>query len=81
MEDLSISLESMEVQAIDIFTTNLLHLDRSIIVIPNRKIIGEILHNYGKIHQLDLTVGVAYTTNLTQAQAAVRKIVAASPRI
>ncbi|HSF09480.1 MAG TPA: mechanosensitive ion channel family protein [Nitrospirales bacterium] len=73
--------EHGEVQAIDIFTTKLLHLDRSIVVIPNRKIIGEILHNYGKIRQLDLTVGVAYATDLTQAQASVRKIVAANPRI
>ncbi|WP_342349153.1 mechanosensitive ion channel family protein [uncultured Nitrospira sp.] len=73
--------EHGEVQAIDIFTTKLLHLDRSIVVIPNRKIIGEILHNYGKIRQLDLTVGVAYATDLTQAQAAVRKIVSANPRV
>lgn len=73
--------EHGEVQAIDIFTTKLLHLDCSIVVIPNRKIIGEILHNYGKIRQLDLTVGVAYATDLTQAQASVRKIVAANPRI
>ena len=51
--------EHGEVQAIDIFTTKLFHLDRSIVVIPNRKIIGEILHNYGKIRQLDMTVSVA----------------------
>ncbi|GJL67992.1 MAG: mechanosensitive ion channel protein [Nitrospirales bacterium] len=73
--------EHGEVKAIDIFTTKLLHLDRSIVVFPNRKIIGEILHNYGKIRQLDLMVGVAYATDLTQAQAAVQKIAAGNPRI
>jgi small conductance mechanosensitive channel len=73
--------EHGEVQAIDIFTTKLLHLDRSIVVIPNRKIIGEILHNYGRLRQLDLTVGVAYATDLTHALTAVRRIVMANLRV
>jgi len=68
-----------EVQTIDIFTTKLLHLDQSQVVIPNRKIIGEILHNYGHIRQLDLTVGVAYATNLTKALATVRQIITDNP--
>ena len=70
-----------EVQAIDLFSTRLLHLDRSIVVIPNRKIIGEILHNYGETRQLDLKVGVAYSTDLTRALSAVRQVVEANPRI
>jgi small conductance mechanosensitive channel len=70
-----------EVQAIDLFSTKLLHADRSLVVIPNRKIIGEILHNYGHIRQLDLTVGVAYGTDLTKALALVRRILDASPRV
>jgi len=70
-----------EVQAIDLFSTKLLHRDRSLVVIPNRKIIGEILHNYGKIRQLDLTVGVAYGTDLTTALALVRRILDANPRV
>ena len=69
-----------EVKTIDIFTTKLIHLDQSIIVIPNRKIIGEILHNYGTIRQLDLTVGVAYATDLAKAISAVRQVVADNPR-
>ncbi len=73
--------EHGEVQAIDIFTTKLFHLDRSIVVIPNRKIIGEILHNYGKIRQLDMTVSVAYPTDLTQALDSVRRLVTANPRV
>jgi small conductance mechanosensitive channel len=73
--------EHGEVQAIDIFTTKLLHLDRSIVVIPNRKIIGEILHNYGKIRQLDLMVCVAFATDLTHALNAVRRTVTANPRV
>jgi len=43
------------VASIDLFTTTLVHPDRSRVIIPNRKIVGEILHNYGTIRQLDLT--------------------------
>ena len=70
-----------EVHAIDLFTTKLQHLDQSIVVIPNRLIIGEILHNHGNIRQLDLTVGVAYATDLTAALSTVRQIVEANPRV
>ena len=73
--------EHGEVQSIDLFTTKLLHIDHSIVVIPNRKIIGEILHNYGKIRQLDLTIGVAYATDLSQALTTVQRVVNANPRV
>jgi len=50
-------------------------------VIPNRKIIGEILHNYGTIRQLDLTVGVAYGTNLGEAQLVISQILKTNARV
>ena len=64
-------------QVIDIslFSTILLHADASHVVVPNRKIVGEILHNYGKIRQLDLNVGVAYSTDLNFALATIREVV------
>src|SRR5574341_277867 len=70
-----------EVQEISIFSTKLLHADRSRVIIPNRKIIGEILHNYGQIRQLDLSVGVAYQTNLAQALDAAHQVVQGNPRV
>ena len=70
-----------QVEAIDIFSTKLIHADNSRVVIPNRKIVGEILHNYGKIRQLDLTVGVAYNTNLTDALAIARDVLDKNPRV
>lgn len=73
--------EHGEVQTIDIFTTKLKHIDQSIVVIPNRKIIGEILHNYGKIRQLNLSVGIAYGTNLEQAFGTAERIVKKNPRV
>lgn len=70
-----------DVVAINIFSTILMHPDRSRVVIPNRKIVGEILHNFGTIRQLHLSVGVSYKTNLTEALALVRDILAQTPRV
>jgi small conductance mechanosensitive channel len=67
-----------DVLTIDLFSTTLIHPDRSRVVIPNRKIVGEILHNFSTIRQLHLTVSVAYATNLTQALALVRSILASN---
>jgi small conductance mechanosensitive channel len=70
-----------QVSSIELFSTTLLHPDQSRVVIPNRKIVGEILHNYGAIRQLDLTVGVAYGTDLPKALAAAREALLANPRV
>lgn len=70
-----------QVNRIELFTTTLLHPDRSRVVIPNRKIIGEVLHNYGNIRQLELTVGVAYGTNLAEALQVIGGILKTSPRV
>jgi len=70
-----------QVTAIELFTTTLLHSDRSLVVIPNRKIVGEILHNYGTIRQLDISVGVGYGTNITEALAVVREILSRNQRV
>ena len=59
--------EEGTVETITLFQTTLDAPDRSRVVIPNRKIVGEILHNYGKLRQLDVTVGVAYDTELNHA--------------
>ena len=70
-----------QVETIDIFSTKLIHADRSRVVIPNRKIVGEILHNYGTIRQLDLSVGVEYGSNLSEALAIVHDVLAKNPRV
>ena len=69
-----------QVQSIEIFSTKLVHADMSRVVIPNRKIVGEILHNYGNIRQLDLTVGVAYGSDIPRVIALLQAIVAANAR-
>jgi small conductance mechanosensitive channel len=80
-EYISIADEEGEVASISLFSTILTHPDRSRVVIPNRKIVGEVLHNYGNLRQLDLGVGVAYDAPLEEALTLVRGIVAANPRV
>lgn len=70
-----------DVMTIDIFSTTLLHPDRSRVVIPNRKIVGEILHNFGTIRQLSLNVGVSYHTDLNQALTIVKDLLSRNPRV
>lgn len=70
-----------QVNAIDLFTTILVHPDRSRVVIPNRKIVGEVLHNYGNIRQHHISVGVAYSTNLPTAIAVINQVLAANARV
>jgi small conductance mechanosensitive channel len=70
-----------KVEDIKLFNTILSHPDLSRVVVPNRKIVGEILHNYGKIRQLDVAVGVAYSTDLDAALLAVNEVLAANKRI
>jgi small conductance mechanosensitive channel len=70
-----------DVLTIDLFTTTLVHPDRSRVVIPNRKVVGEILHNFSHIRQLHLAVTVAYSTNLTETLALVRSILDSNPGV
>ena len=70
-----------QVTNIELNSTTLVHADRSRVVVPNRKIVGEILHNYGHIRQLGLTVGVGYGTDLNTALALVRSVLDRNPRV
>lgn len=70
-----------QVKTIELFSTTLLHGDLSRVVIPNRKIVGEILHNYGTIRQLDLSVGIGYGSNVPEVLALVNEILAKNPRV
>jgi small conductance mechanosensitive channel len=70
-----------EVTKIELFNTTLLHPDKSRVVIPNRKILGEILHNYGTIRQLDICVNVAYATDPNRAIAIVNEVLSRNSRV
>ncbi len=70
-----------QVTDIALFSTTLLHADMSHVIVPNRKVVGEILHNYGKIRQLDMSVGIAYGTDLTLARTLVENVLQQNPRV
>ncbi len=80
-EYIEIAGENGQVTDVQLFSTTLIHTDRSRVVIPNRKIVGEILHNYGTIRQLDLSVGVGYSTNVGEALALIRELLARNSRV
>lgn len=70
-----------QVDAINLFSTTLVHADRSRVVVPNRKIVGEILHNYGRTRQVEVRVGVGYEVDLAAALATIRELVLANARV
>jgi small conductance mechanosensitive channel len=70
-----------QVATIELFSTTLIHPDESRVVIPNRKVVGEILHNYGRVRQISLAVGLAYGAEFNDALALTRAVVAANPRV
>jgi small conductance mechanosensitive channel len=69
------------VETITLFSTTLRHADRSRIVVPNRKVVGEILQNFGRIRQCDIRVGLAYGSDLAAALGALREVVQSNSRV
>lgn len=80
-EYISIVGEEGTVEAITLFNTTLGHVDHSRVVIPNRKITGEILHNFGQLRQLDVSVGVAYDCDMGMALALIDEVLRNNSRI
>ncbi|MGQ0652651.1 MAG: mechanosensitive ion channel family protein [Betaproteobacteria bacterium] len=78
---ISIVKEEGEVLDIKLSSTTLGHADRSQVVIPNRKIVGEILHNYGRIRQVSIEIVVAYHADLPGTLAALEKLVLDNPKV
>ena len=70
-----------DVVAIELGATTLVHADRSRVIVPNRKIVGEILHNFGTMRQLNLSVSVAHPGDLSVLLAGVRQVVESNPRV
>jgi len=70
-----------DVASIELFSTTLLHPDRSRVIIPNSKIVGEILHNFGTMRQVHLTVTVPLSTDVSAALAAATDVVTRNERV
>jgi small conductance mechanosensitive channel len=70
-----------DVAQIELSATTLVQADLSRVIVPNRKIVGEILHNFGTMRQLTLTVRVPHTTDLNAALQTARQVVAQNTRV
>src|SRR5712692_2182863 len=70
-----------DVAAVELSTTTLIQADLSRVIVPNRKIVGEILHNFGTIRQLTLTVRVPHATDLNAALQAAHQVAVQSARV
>ncbi len=73
--------ERGQVHNIELFSMVLIRPDGSRAVIPNRKIIGEIFHNYGTTRQASLSVGVAYDSDIPLVFSTIREVLDANPRV
>src|SRR5262245_15025464 len=80
-EYISIAGEEGRVEVISLFSTTLSHSDLSLVVIPNRKIAGEILHNFGHRRLFTVSIAVAPDTDLSAAFAAVDEVLKANSRV
>jgi len=70
-----------DVASIELFSTVLVHPDRSRVIVPNRKIVGEILHNFGTTRQLTLSMVVAPDADLGVVLAQTRDVVTFNARV
>jgi small conductance mechanosensitive channel len=80
-EIVEVAGEMGEVVDIKLPRTELKTVDGYTIVIPNKHIVGEIIHNYSSAKRLDVNVGVSYRADIDQAINVVRDIVLADERI
>jgi small conductance mechanosensitive channel len=70
-----------DVVEIGLAATVLLHADHSRVIIPNRKIVGEILHNFSTTRQLSLSVSVANPGDVVILLRGLRDVVATNTRV
>jgi small conductance mechanosensitive channel len=70
-----------EVQDITLARTMVKALDGTMIVIPNKHIIGDIIHNYSQNKKLDITIGVSYDSDVDKAIELMRTIIHNEPKV
>jgi Small-conductance mechanosensitive channel len=70
-----------EVEDMTLARTTIRTLDGTRIIIPNKKVIGEIMHNYSEFKRLDIKVGVAYSSDMDKALGIVREVVSANKKV
>lgn len=64
-----------EVMDMKLASTEIKTVDGHTIVVPNKHIIGEIIHNYSDVKLLEINVGVGYGSDIDKAIALVREVI------
>jgi small conductance mechanosensitive channel len=70
-----------QVEDMTLARTIILTLDGTRIIVPNKKIIGEIMHNYSQFKKLDIKVGVSYSSDIEKAVRLVKGVVEQDKRV
>jgi small conductance mechanosensitive channel len=70
-----------QVEAVHLSMTILRTLEDARVIVPNRKIVGEIIYNYGATRRVPLRVEVAYREDMDKALRTVHGVLAANPRV
>jgi small conductance mechanosensitive channel len=70
-----------EVEDMTLARTLLRTVDGDTIVVPNKHIIGEIIHNYSDASRVDITVGISYSADVEAAIRVIKEVVKSDDRI
>ncbi len=70
-----------EVEDMTLPRTIIKTMDNTRIIIPNKHIIGEVIHNFSDLKRLDIKVGVGYRTDVELAIRLLKDIIGREPRI
>ena len=70
-----------EVEDISLGSTQLARVDGVKVMVPNKHIIGEIIHNYSGLKGLDIKIGVSYDTDINQAIEILHRVIKGDHRV
>lgn len=70
-----------EVTDMKLSRTEIKTVDGTMIVVPNRHIIGEVIQNFSCFKRLDITVGISYHSDVDKAIAVVEELIKADARV
>lgn len=70
-----------EVEDMTLGRTVLITIDGDRIIIPNKHIIGEIIHNFSSLKRVDFTVGISYATDMDKALKVIKSVVDDDARV
>lgn len=70
-----------EVEDMTLSRTILITVDGDKIIVPNKHIIGEIIHNFSMLKRVDITVGVSYGSDLDQVIKVIKDVVDDDARV